>query len=80
MDPDRRGLPGALTADELARLRGQFGVYIGSKTPAEIALSILAEVVAIKNGVAVPHEMLVAPAKNLRAVSASEHVDAAVAR
>lgn len=35
----------------LARLRGPAGLYIGSKTPAEIALSILAEVVAAKNGV-----------------------------
>ncbi len=69
-----------VTADELARLRGPVGVYIGSKTPAEIALSILAEVVATKNGVAVPHDMLVAPAKNLLAASASEHADATVAR
>ena len=43
------------------------GVYIGSKTPPEIAVSILAEVVAAKNGVVVPHDMLVAPAKDLLA-------------
>jgi len=59
-----------LGADELARLRGPVGVYIGSKTPPEIAVSILAEVVAAKNGVAVPHDMLVAPAKNLRSETA----------
>jgi len=57
-----------LSGDELARLRGPVGVYIGSKTPPEIAVSILAEVVATKNGVAVPHDMLVAPAKDLLAL------------
>lgn len=41
-----------LSAPDLARLRGPAGVYIGSKTPAEIALSIMAEIVAAKNGVA----------------------------
>jgi len=51
-------------ADDLARLRGPVGVYIGSKTPPEIAVSILAEVLATKNGVVVPHDMLVAPAKD----------------
>jgi len=35
----------------LAHLHGPAGLYIGSKTPAEIALSIMAEVVAAKNGV-----------------------------
>ena len=60
-----------LSAAELARLRGPVGVYIGSKTPPEIAVSILAEVVAAKNGVVVPHDMLVAPAKNLLAETLS---------
>ncbi|MOA69009.1 hypothetical protein D3C78_1969330 [compost metagenome] len=30
------------------------GIYIGSKTPAEIAVSIMAEILAVKNGVALP--------------------------
>ena len=41
-----------LSEAQLDRLRGPAGLPIGSKTPAEIALSILAEVVATKNGVA----------------------------
>ena len=36
---------------ELARLHGPIGLYIGSKTPSEIAISILAELTAVKNGV-----------------------------
>ncbi|HEX2009698.1 MAG TPA: XdhC family protein [Roseateles sp.] len=39
---------------ELDRLHGPAGLYIGSKTPPEIALSIIAEVVAAKNGVQLP--------------------------
>ena len=36
----------------LVRLRSPAGLYIGSKTPAQIALSIMAEVVAALNGIA----------------------------
>jgi xanthine dehydrogenase accessory factor len=48
---------------ELARLRGPAGIYIGSRTPSEIALSILAEIVAAKNGVELPREFRVGEAK-----------------
>jgi xanthine dehydrogenase accessory factor len=50
----------------LARLRGPIGIYIGSKTPAEIAVSVMAEVLAVKNGVTLPRDMAVGPAKTLR--------------
>lgn len=40
-----------LTDAEIARLHGPIGLYIGSRTPPEIAVSILAEITAVKNGV-----------------------------
>lgn len=46
-----------LSEAQLARLHGPIGLYIGSKTPAEIAISIMAEMTAVKNGV--PTAMLV---------------------
>lgn len=52
----------------LVRLRGPIGIYIGSKTPPEIAVSVMAEVLAVKNGVVLPRDMEVAQAKNERAV------------
>ena len=41
-----------LSADEIGRLHGPIGLDLGSKTPAEIAVAILAEITAVKNGVA----------------------------
>ena len=52
------------TDESLSRLRGPIGIYIGSKTPAEIAVSIMAEVLAVKNAVPLPRDMDVAHAKN----------------
>lgn len=40
-----------LSEAQVRRLHGPIGLSIGSRTPAEIALSLMAEVVAIRNGV-----------------------------
>jgi xanthine dehydrogenase accessory factor len=40
-----------LTADEIARLRGPVGAPIGSHTPPEIAVAILADLIAVRNGI-----------------------------
>jgi xanthine dehydrogenase accessory factor len=58
------------TTEDQRRLRGPIGVYIGSKTPPEIAVSVMAEILAVKNGVGVPLEMQVAEAKDLRSMAA----------
>src|SRR5690349_806817 len=43
-----------VSTDEIARLRGPVGLYIGSKTPPEIAVAILAEMTAVRHGVSEP--------------------------
>src|SRR5436190_6192213 len=43
-----------VSKDEIARLRGPVGLYLGSKTPPEIAVSILAEMTAVRHGVSEP--------------------------
>ncbi len=47
-----------LSADEIDRLHGPIGLHLGSRTPAEIAVSILAEVIAVRNGVGLAQKKL----------------------
>jgi xanthine dehydrogenase accessory factor len=54
-----------LSDAQLGRLHAPIGLYIGSKTPSEIAISILAELTAVKNGV--PNELQIQHADALAA-------------
>lgn len=56
-----------LSEAALKGLHGPAGLYIGSKTPAEITLSIMAEVVATKNGIRKPSATSAGEGKSLHA-------------
>lgn len=58
--------------EQLAKLHGPIGIYIGSRTPSEIAISILAEMTAVKNGVALPAQVKVEFAKSANGNAGAE--------
>ena len=47
----QRLLEDGLTEAQLDRLHGPIGLELGAGTPEEIAMSIMAEIVAVRNGV-----------------------------
>jgi xanthine dehydrogenase accessory factor len=45
-----------VTQEQVEQLHGPVGLFIGALTPPEIAISILAEVIAVKYGVPIPEK------------------------
>ena len=60
------------TEDSLARLRGPIGIYIGSKMPSEIAVSVMAEILAVKNRVPLPRDLEVGTAKDQQEIEPND--------
>ena len=52
-DVVRRLRAAGLTDDQVGRLFGPIGLDLGGRTPAETALAIMAEIVAVRHGAAV---------------------------
>jgi xanthine dehydrogenase accessory factor len=60
-----------LAPEQIAKLRGPVGLPIGSHTPAEIAVAILADLIAVRNGIAlIPAQEQLAAAAPRAALSA----------
>jgi xanthine dehydrogenase accessory factor len=47
----QRLLADGISSDQLDRIHGPVGIDLGSDTPEEIALSVMAEIVAVSHGV-----------------------------
>lgn len=60
------------TEESLKDLRGPVGIFIGSKTPAEIAVSVMAEILAVKNDVPLPRDMNIAHAKEMQEITPND--------
>lgn len=53
-DRTKRLIDAGVTEDELARLRSPIGIDLGGRTPEETAVSIVAEIIALRTGRIVP--------------------------
>jgi len=60
-----------LTRQQIDRLHGPIGLRIGSRTPPEIAISILAEITAVKNGMTDIPEVNISDTAKERCLDAS---------
>jgi xanthine dehydrogenase accessory factor len=60
------------TEASLTKLRGPIGIYIGSKMPSEIAVSVMAEILAVKNRVPLPRDLDVGTAKDQQEIEPND--------